>query len=303
VQVVVRDEVGAADEAEDPSRFHVDLGYLVVAHREAFAVGSTLARPGRLVEGLARMARARRPAVALVQLPTLEPAPLGPLLAEAALQGRACRDFCYQPDAGASWADRFDLGGNPEPENAWPIHRVAYLEGGEEQALEVAFTFADAMALEPAYLRHLMVVPPVAWDESQLPLAEYVDRFDPELAQRSVPFLWSIDADGTLQRVIVTRELALASRDRLRAWRVLQELAGYQNLFAERAAVGARELALAEAGEQTAELERAHADELEQVRSEAARESMERLAAVLINPEGLPALGAVAPPTAPVPRC
>ena len=81
------------------------------------------------------------------------------------------------------------------------------------------------MALEPAYARHLLVVPPVAWDENQQPLAEYLEQFDPEGTQRRVPFLWVVDADGMLQRAIVTRELALASRDRLRGWRVLQELA------------------------------------------------------------------------------
>jgi ferredoxin len=134
----------------------------------------------------------------------------------------------------------------------------------------------------------------VAWDENQEPLAEYLEQFDPEGTQRRVPFLWVVDDDGILQRAIVTRELALASRDRLRGWRVIQELAGYQNVFAERAAAEARDQALAEAGEQTAELEQAHADELERVRSEAARESMERLAAVLISPDGIPAMGAPA---------
>jgi hypothetical protein len=116
VQVLLEDQVGAANEAESLSRFHVDLGHVIVAHREAFVVGSTPARPERLVEGLVGMASARRPALALLQLPPAEPALLRPLLAEAALRGRASRDFRYDPDAGESWADRFDLEGNPEPE-------------------------------------------------------------------------------------------------------------------------------------------------------------------------------------------
>jgi len=303
VQVLVEDQLGGNDEAQSLSRFHVDLGYLVMAHREAFAFGTTPARPERLVEGLVGMARARRPAVALLQLPPAEPALLRPLLAEAALRGRACRDFRYDPDAGASWADRFDLSGNPDPDRAWPIQRISYVEDGEALTLELAFTFADAMALEPAYSRHLLVVPPVAWDESQEPLAEYLERFDREGPQRRVPFLWVIDASGTLQRAIVTRDLALASRDRLRGWRVLQELAGHQNVFAERAAAAAREQALAEAERQIAELEQAHADELERVRSEAGREALERLAAVLISPDGIPAVGApAARAEAPPPR-
>ena len=113
VQVLLEDQVDAADEAESLSRFHVDLGYLVVAHREAFAVGSTPARPERLVEGLVRMARARRPALALLQLPPAEPALLRPLLAEAALRGRACRDFRYDPDAGAELGRSLRSRGQP----------------------------------------------------------------------------------------------------------------------------------------------------------------------------------------------
>jgi ferredoxin len=269
VHVIVQDWVGAADEAEDLSRFHVDLGYLVVAHREAFAVGSTLARPDRLMEGLVRAARALRPAVAAVRLPAEQPAPWRALLAEAALQGRACPEFGYDPDAGASWAERFDLSSNPQPERPWPLHELEFLEEGEEKRLEVAFTFADAVALEPAYLRHLRVIPRVAWDDdAQLPLADYLDRFDPEGRERSIPYLWVVDEEETLQRAVVTRELAVACGDRLRAWRILQELAGYENVFAERAAADARDRARTEAEEQRADLERAHAEELERVRRE-----------------------------------
>jgi hypothetical protein len=284
VSVIVLDEVGAPDEAEDLSRFHIDLGSLVVAHREAYAFGSTLARPDRAVGALCRMARALRPAVALVRLPTEQPPPWRGLLAEAALQGRACPDFRYDPDAGRSWADRFELEGNPQPERPWPIHSLAFLEDGEEQTLEVPCTFADAVALEPAYLRHLRIVPRAAWDEDQLPLAEYLERFDPEGGDRSIPYIWVLDEEGTLQRAVVSRELALACRDRLRSWQVLQELAGYENVFAERAALRAKDEAKAEAEAQRAELEQAHAEELERVRSETARESLEALAEALMQP-------------------
>jgi hypothetical protein len=304
VHVIVRDRVGAPEEAEDLSRFHVDLGYLVVAHREAFAVGSTLVRPDRLVEGLVRAARALRPAVALVSLPAPEPGPGRALLAEAALEGRACPDFLYDPDGGQSWVDRFDLTPNPQPERPWPVHGVEYLENGETKTLEVAFTFADAVALEPAYLRHLRVIPRVAWDEAQIPLAEYMEGFDPEGREGRIPYLWVVDESETLQRAVVTRELAMACGDRLRAWRILQELAGYENVFAERAAAAARVQAQTEAEEQRAELERSHAEELERARRAGAEESIERLAAVLLSPEELaaplPAALAPPPPAAPL---
>ncbi len=287
VHVIVLDEVGAADEAQDLSRFHVDLGYLVVAHREAFAMGSTLARPDAGVAGLLEMARVRGPAVALFPLPAREPARLRPLLAEAALQGRACLDFRYAPEAGPSWADRFDLEDNPSPERAWPQHRIVCLEGESERTLELSFTFADAVALEPAYVEHFWVVPPSAWSDGQVPLAEYLEAFDPGTPVPAVPFVWVLDDAGTLQRAIVTRELAFATRDRLRGWRVLQELAGYENVFAERAAAAARDRTLAEADERRALALHEHAEELERVRSGAARESMERLAAALLGADGI----------------
>jgi len=304
VHVIVQDEVGATDEAEDLSAFHLDLGYLAMAHREVFAVGSTLARPDRLTEGLVRMVRAPRPGLALMHLPARELTRWHVLLAEAALRGRACPYFLYDPDAGPSWADRFDLEGNPQPESAWPTHRVRHLEQEEEKTLEVAFTFADAVALEPAYLRHLRVIPRAAWDdERQQPLAEYLEALDREGSQPSVPYLWVVDENETLQRAVVTRELALVCRDRLRGWRILQELGGYDNSYAERAATAAREQALAEAAQERTELEEAHAEVLAEARGTGARESMEQLAAVLMNPSALSAVApapAAAAPAAPL---
>jgi ferredoxin len=295
VHVVVLDEVGAADAAAQLSRFHLDLGYLVIAHREAFALASAMAKPERLVGRLLRMVSAHRPTVALYHLPALEPAALRSHMAQAALEGRACSDFCYDPDAGASWADRFDLSGNPQPARLWPLHEVPYLQGEVEQELELPLTFADAVALEPAYAHHYRPIPPEAWDESQVPLAEWLEQEDADTRDRSIPFLWMLDAAGLLQRVVVTRELALASGDRMRSWRVLQELGGYDNAFAARAAAAARQQVQTDA----AELQRAHAEALAQARSDATRASMERLAAALVRPEGIgPILSGAAPAAA-----
>jgi len=291
VRVLVEDDLAAADEAEDLSRFHIDLGQLVMAHRESFALSTTLARPDRLVERLVQVLGEPRPGVLLVQLAAGAPATWRPLLAEAALWGRACPDFLYDPEAGPSWADRFDVDGNPAPELAWPIQRIPYRDGESEQILETAFTFADAVALERAYSSHLRVIPRLAWqDDVQVPLADYVADFEPGKATRKVPFLWVVDASGTLQRAVVTQELAMACRDRLRAWRVLQEFGGFENAYAERAAAAAREAAEAEAGRERAELTQAHAEALTHAQQAGARESMQRLAAALLNRDPLAAL-------------
>jgi ferredoxin len=221
-------------------------------------------------------------------------------MADAALRGRACPFFLSDPDAGTTWAERFELEGNPQPECPWPTQGITYLEQGEEKTLEAAFTFADAVALEPAYLRHLRVIPRAAWDdEGQRPLADYVEALDLDGRQPSIPYLWVVDETETLQRAVVTRDLSLACRDRLRGWRILQELGGYENSHAQRAAAEAREQVLAEAAQERAELEQAHAEELGGARGEGAREAMEQLAAVLMNPAGLAAAAPASLATAP----
>lgn len=303
VHVLVRDALVSEDEAEDLSRFHLDLGYLVMAHREAFAIASSLARPESLTRALVRLAKAPRPGVAVVHLPSPGLEPWYPLLAEAALQGRACPEFLYDPDAGPSWAGRFDIDSNPQPARAWPLHRLECSDDEAPRSLDLAFCFADAVSLEPACARHFHVIPRVAWDdETQRTLAEYLDRFDPEGRDRSVPYLWVVDDAGVLQRAIVTRALAMAARDRLRGWRVIQELAGYENAYAERAAAAAREQTLSEAARERSELERAHAEALASARNEGARASMERLAAALIRGDGLALPPAPSPVRPPAPR-
>jgi ferredoxin len=288
VHVIVRDDVAAADEAEDISLYHLDLGHLVMAHREAFAIGSTLARPQLLVERLAHMFGEARPGVVLVPLPRNVTTPWRLLLAEAALWGRACPNFLYDPDAGPRWVDRFDIAGNPQPDRAWPVHQIAYLEDGTEQSMEVSFTFADAVALQPAYMNHLRVIPRVAWDdEVQLPLADYIAQFDPEQGASGIPFVWVVDDEGFLQRAVVSRELALASRDRLRGWHAFQELGGFGNAHAERATAAAREAAGADSAPERSEIEQTRDEVIASARSEGAREAMQRLASKLLNPDAV----------------
>jgi ferredoxin len=296
VHVLVLDELAVADEAADLSLFHLDLGYLVMAHREVFAVSSTLARPDAFVQGLSRMVRATRPGVALVHMAGPELASLRPLHAEAALLGRACPDFLYDPDAGPSWADRFDVDGNPQPDQAWPLQSLRGWrgdsgEGAEEQTLEASFTFADAVALEPVYQRHLLAFPPAAWDDArQLPLATWLDQLDAGSDAIAIPYIWIVDEAGRLQRAAVTRSLALASRDRLRGWHVLQELAGFENAHVERAAAAAAQAVRSEADRARAELQRDHAVAVVEARQAGAREALGQLAAALVRGDTAAAL-------------
>ena len=68
-------------------------------------------------------------------------------------------------------------------------------------AASAAFTFADALAPEPAYRSHLMVVPSEAWSDEQVPMAEYVAHAGPE-PPHSVPFIEVATGDDEPARAV-----------------------------------------------------------------------------------------------------
>jgi ferredoxin len=290
-------EFGAAETWQGLGGFHPGLGYLAIAHREAFVVESSLVCPERLSLELEKMATSLRPGAALIAAPAWNATVPAWIQLLAAEQARAVPCFTYDPEAGQHWAERFNLAGNPQPDLPWPLHPVRYRNAkGKTQTLEQPFTFAHAVALDPAYREHFRIVPEQAWSDEQMELGDYLAA--PIAAvDRKIPFIWVVGDGKHLARALVTRDLAHASRDRLRAWRILQELAGTDNEYARRAAAAAREA-----------LHEQHAGEVDRVRSEAAGEAMNRLARVLMDFDGpLPASTAPAAPpagssTAPAPE-
>jgi pyruvate-ferredoxin/flavodoxin oxidoreductase len=185
-----------------------DFGYLAVAHREAFVLQSSVAKPDHLARGLAEMTGKLRPAVAIVSVietPVLHLSRAFPL-------------FRYDPDRGETWAERFELVAEP-----------AY-----------GVTAAHAVALSDEFRKHFRIIPDSAWSDEQMELQTYLAAFQqqPPLA---IPYLWVIDEQGIPQRAIFTRELVNLTRDRQRAWRVFEELGGVKNAYVESAVAQARE--------------------------------------------------------------
>jgi hypothetical protein len=274
-------------DSEGLANIHPGFGFFAIAHREAFVVQSNLAYPYHLIDGLKRMMKVPRPAITLVAEPAWE-APVAPWLQLAAAHsGRGTPSFRYDADAGLTWAECFDLEGNPQPEQAWPVRETWITDaGGEEQTLEEAFTFTHAAALDPVYRSHFRVIPTDAWNDDQLEITTYLATA-PEERGRKVPYIWIVGKDGRLARAVMTQEMIFACRDRRRAWRILQELGGADNEYARRAAEAARQEALAKAEEARKALEAEHAEEVEQARATAAGEAMERLVGVLMNEDAM----------------
>ncbi len=272
------------DGRDPPDEFHNRASWRGVASREAVVVAGSAARPERWAEGVACAATAPRPAVLEVSLPEPGPPAWREIRAELALYGRSAPALRYLPDAGPELADRVDGGGNPDPTEAWPRTTILLRDGA---TLEVAVTHADALAMDPAWRDHFLPLAPAEEAADQLPVAEWVQTLGPE-AQAWIPFVEVVGDDGMIRRAVLTRELGLACADRLRSWRVLQDAAGFDNAWARRAAVEAAEQAGADADARVTEAEAQHAEELERVRTDTARDAFAQLAQALLNAGGGP---------------
>ncbi|MFH1131642.1 MAG: ferredoxin [Pseudomonadota bacterium] len=274
--------------SKDPAgAFHFELGYLGLSQREAIVQQSSLARPAHLVQGLMQGFTAARASLHVVSsgvpLDKSQPNFGGWLYSSAALEGRAHPFFLYNPAKGTSWAQRFDLSENPQPEQDWPVYALPCKnDKGEEKKLVMPFTFAEFALLEPAYRGHFAAVAPGCPDDDLIAVDEYL-ALDPNQSTHKIPFVWAVDKDHQMLRLAITRRLAFACRDRLGYWRTLQELGGVNNEYVRKATDKVREEARAEVNAEKARLEATRAEEIERARTEAAGESMGRLAAMLLE--------------------
>ena len=281
------DNPGASPDEGPFDAYRFELGYFGVGHRQAVVAQTSAARHDDLMTGFLCALDSNRTSLHLINRGTQSMAKQ-PLLdpwfvASAALESRAHPFVLVNPDAGDHAAERVSFGGNPQPDGDWPVEKLEYQGAdGETAEMELAFTFADYALLMPALHDHFRVVPAGLESEDLLPVDQYLDAGD-EVADRAVPFVWAIDAEGVLLRLAVSRALVFACRDRLNYWRTLQELAGIQNFYVEEAIdriIEEQRVAIEAEREQR---EKEHEEELENVRSEAAGEAMGQLVDFLMG--------------------
>ncbi|MDH4326289.1 MAG: ferredoxin [Betaproteobacteria bacterium] len=156
------------------------------------------------------------------------------LVAAAATESRAFPSFSYDPAAGADWASRFSLAGNPQPERDWPLHELAY-EDAEHQRVQaqVAFTLMDFAACDVRYAGHFAAVPRAGRGAALVPAADCVQR-EAKGVPDQLPSLLMVDDANFVHPAIVDDRLLREARRCHEAWRSLQELGGIRNSHAER---------------------------------------------------------------------
>ncbi len=184
-----------------------DLGYLAMAHRDAFVFTAPLAAAQSATDGFVRMSRALRPALASVAVPPSTGRTAARLVqSQAAWRARLTPVLLYDPDNGESWEERFSLAGNPDPASVF-----------------AGVTPADAAALDPDRRGSFAVLPEDTTDADLIPLADYLEQ-SAERASAATPFILIRGLEGRPARAAITRELANSCRDTRRAWRIYQDL-------------------------------------------------------------------------------
>jgi ferredoxin len=291
VQILIRVQAhnnpGAGADEDPFQSFRTELGYLGISHRQAAVDQSSAARHQHLLSGYLAALDATRTSLHLINTGLRHPSKLVPLnawlVAGAAIESRAHPFFRINPEAGDYSALRMDFEGNPQPDLDWSVHPFHYRdENGNSVSVELAFTFADYALLIERLREHFRFIPPDCDSPALVPMQEYL-AMEPEQAYQRVPFVWAVDGNALLHRVVVSRELALASLDRLNYWRTLQEMAGVRNRYVDMAVEQTQTEERQQAKEERERLQAAHAEELEKVRREAAGDAMQRLTDVLLG--------------------
>ncbi len=265
--------------------YRQEPGALAIAHRNAYVLQSASVAPGKLVEGYREGLGSFAPAMFYIFSPAGEEQSLsGPnLWTSAAVEGREFPGFVYNHEQGARWGSRFNILHNPQPEDDFPQHRLVFQnEKGEEEALDLPFTFADFAAQDGHYAGQFHLVPPEFWTDDFVPLGDYLKPPPAELYAK-VPYIWVVDEKNNLQKAAVAAPLVVACRERLDFWHFLQENAGIHSYHVEQATGRLRQELEAEFSKKTTDLQAVHAAELDKAKEEEGRAAMERLAAVLLD--------------------
>jgi ferredoxin len=277
-----------AKPGEDPfESYRFELAYFGIGHRQVVVAQTSAARHEDLLSGFLCALDSNRASLHLINRGTQSKSRkrlLDPwFVASAALESRAHPFILVNPDAGDHAAERISFVGNPQAENDWPVEKLEYRDAdGEVTEMDLAFTFADYALLMPALHEHFRMVPAGFESDDLVPVDQYLD-LEEETVDRLVPYIWGIDDQGVLTKLVVSRALVFACRDRRNYWRTLQELAGIHNFYVEEAIERVIEEQRAADEAEREQIMKAHEEQLETVRSEAADEVMGQLVDVLMG--------------------
>ncbi len=203
-----------------------EIGLIAMAHRTAYVLQSTIAHSNHMIEGFIHGLNTKRPALFNIYT-SCQPEhgigdDVGALQAKLAVQSRAYPLFSYDPDKGPRPEEGLDLEGNPEMGEDWPQFELSFREHGREKKMSIAMTFADFAVTEGRFRKHFRFAPRDTWTEAMVPLHVFLVDDD---RTGKFPFIWAVDPNGNLQRVLVSLVMVTACEERRDFWTMLRAIA------------------------------------------------------------------------------
>ena len=233
-------EVPVSDSAIAPpgtfTEWTRQIAGMAVSLGEAFVVQTAASHLPQLASDIIEGLRCDGPALFCVYSAPEQPECTIPhyLRCAGAVESRAFPSFVFSPGRGTDWASRFFLEGSPQCDRYWPEHRFSYeTSDGKEASENLAYTCVDFLALDPRFLQHFVEVPRERWHANMMPVVEYLALTQDKTLDK-VPYIYLVDGQNRLHRVIVRRALLTFARKCLANWRSVQELAGFNNSHALR---------------------------------------------------------------------
>ncbi len=216
--------------AKGKEEIRKEIALVAMAHRTTYVMQSSISNPTHLIEGFIDGLNARRPALFNVYSPCMPEHGIADDLAEhqskMAVESRAYPLIRYNPDKGALPEECFDLEGNPSMEQDWPTYKLQFVdEDGKAGAIDSPLTFADFAVTEGRFRKQFRTVPPDAWSDNLVPLAEYLD-LSAEDREGKFPYIWAVNQKNRLIRVMPAEPIVRSCEDRKNFWRMLKSLAG-----------------------------------------------------------------------------
>ena len=203
---------------------------------------STIAHPNHLIEGFIQGLKSRRPALFNLYTSCQPEHGIGDDMsahqAKLVVESRAYPLFRYNPDLGVTPELCLDLDGNPSADQDWPTYQLAYSENGRSKTMELPFTFADFAATEIRFRKHFRVAPQEAWNDKMMLVGEYLE-LSKEDRQGRIPYIWSVNRQGELMRLLVADPVIHSCEDRRDFWKMLRALARVGNPVPDRSQIEA----------------------------------------------------------------
>ncbi|NNE09095.1 MAG: pyruvate ferredoxin oxidoreductase, partial [Gemmatimonadetes bacterium] len=211
---------------EEPRK---EIGLIGMAHRTTYIMQGSIAYPGHMIEGFIRGLKARRPALFNLYAACQPEHGIGDDMSnhqsKLAVESRAYPLFRYDPDAGMTPDECFDLEGNPMVADDWATYKLKYKDGSRTKEMEIPMTFVEFAITEERFRKHFRMAPPDTWNDDMVPLHEFLGM-DEDEREGLFPFVWSVDKKERLTRLLVAKPMVESCEDRHAFWTILRSLAG-----------------------------------------------------------------------------